>query len=111
MRRLALLGLVAACGNDPGLLLDVHAGGGDVVNDRGVPARQHRGRRHGPAAGRRTSSGEDAGHDLHGDRQRDGHGIGRSRATILLKPGDRTDVPALLVLGYDAQPHGRSRTR
>src|SRR3569623_629890 len=31
MRTLALVGLVAACGNDPRLLLDVHASGTGVV--------------------------------------------------------------------------------
>lgn len=101
MRRLALVGLVAACGNDPGLLLEIHASSKDVVTIEVFLTDAKAGDGMGLPPG-----GANAGPKVPGpvytvlDRV-EAKAAGGT-ATILLQRGARTDVPALLVLGYDA---------
>lgn len=99
MRRLALLGLVAACGNDPGLLLDVAGGSGVVQVEVFLPdgtAGDGMGLPPGGAALPKTPG------TIYTVIDRVAAKAAGGTATILLKPGDQSEVPALLVLGYDA---------
>jgi len=105
MRGVVLACVLAACGNDAGLLLDVHPGDKDVVrvdvllpgdqpgHYMGLPPAQLATPVNGPKiqgpvyAVADTVSGEV-----------DSSGALR----VLLTPGDITEVPAILVIGYDA---------
>ena len=99
MRRLALVGLVAACGNDPGLLLDVHASGGEVASiEVFLPdgtAGDSMGLPPGGAPEDRTPG------TIYTVIDRIAATANGGTATILLQRGDLSAVPALLVLGYD----------
>lgn len=99
MRVLALVCVLAACG-DSGLLLDVNPGSSDVKFVEVFVAKQRQGDYMGmpPANSPMATSGdvfevaETVKTPLDGD----------GRARILLKPGSIDQVPALLVVGYDA---------
>lgn len=99
MRSLALLVLVAAC-TDPGVLLDVHTDA-SIASVEVFVARAQTANRMGmpPAASTKATQGpvySTIDHTLV-DVGKDGH------ARVLLQRGDLTAVPAILVLGLDAQ--------
>jgi len=101
MRTLALVGLVAACGNDPGLLLDVHASGTGVVQVEVFLPDGTAGDAMGLPPGGSNAAAKTPG-TIYTVIDRVSAKATGGTATILLKRGDRSDVPALLVLGYDA---------
>lgn len=100
MRRLALLGLVAACGSEPGLLLDV-AGGSGVVRVEVFLPDGTAGDAMGLPPGGANAAAKTPG-TIYTVIDRVSATAAGGTATILLKPGDLSEVPALLVLGYDA---------
>ncbi|HSN28885.1 MAG TPA: hypothetical protein VLT45_21505 [Kofleriaceae bacterium] len=100
MRRLALVGLVAACSNEPGLLLDLHASSRDVVSIEVFLPDAEAGDGMGlPPGGAGAAKLPGA---IYTVIDRVAATTAGGTATILLQRGDRTDVPALLVLGYNA---------
>ena len=101
MRTLALVGLVAACGSEPGLLLDVHASGNGVVQVEVFLPDGTAGDAMGMPPGGSNASAKTPG-TIYTVIDRVSAKATGGTATILLKPGDLSAVPALLVLGYDA---------
>ena len=101
MRRLALLGLVAACGSESGLLLDVHASGSGVVQIEVFLPDGTAGDGMGLPPGGSNAPAKTPG-TIYTVIDRVSATAAGGTATILLKPGQRSEVPALLVLGYDA---------
>ena len=104
MRGLALVVLVAAC-SDTGVLLDVHTDP-SVASVEVFVARAQSANRMGmpPAASARATQGPvyaTIDHTLV-DVGKDG------RARVLLQRGELTEVPAILVLGLDAQGNAAS---
>jgi len=104
MRGLALVVLVAAC-SDTGVLLDVHTDS-SVASVEVFVARAQSANRMGmpPAASGKATQGpvySTIDHTLV-DVGKDG------RARVLLQRGDLTEVPAILVLGLDAQGNAAS---
>ena len=104
MRGLALVVLVAAC-SDSGVLLDVHTDS-SVTSVEVFVARAQSANRMGmpPAASARPTQGPVYATIDHTmvDVGKDG------RARVLLQRGDLTEVPAILVLGLDAQGNAAS---
>jgi hypothetical protein len=97
MRGVALACLLAACGGDSGLLLDVDATG--VTTVEVFVAKDRTASRMGlpPANSARPTQG-----DVYSVIEHTSIDVGADgRARILLQRGDSTDVPALLVVGYD----------
>jgi hypothetical protein len=97
MRTLAVVGLLAACGSDPGLLLDVGPGSSDVTEVEVFLPGDTAGDGLAPPMNATKQPGTI--YTLIDTVQGSVDSSGRVR--ILLQPGDQSDVPALLLLGYD----------
>lgn len=100
MRGVALACLLAACGNEAGLLLDVHPGDSSVARVEVLLPGDQPGKYMGlpPAmTGAKVPGPVYSVVDRTGGML-DGAGVLR----VLLTPGDIAAVPAILVLGYDA---------
>lgn len=100
MRGLALVVLVAACGGDAGVLLDVQTGDANVKTVEVFVAKSQTATRMGmpPAASTKTTQGPVYETIDHAVTSVGGDG----RVRVLLQRGEVTDVPAILVLGLDA---------
>ena len=100
MRGLVLAVLVAACGGDPGVLLDVKADA-TISTVEVFVARAQTANRMGlpPAASMKATPGTVYGTIDHTTVEVGGD----HRARVLIQRGDLTEVPAILVLGLDAQ--------
>jgi hypothetical protein len=97
MRTLVVVGLVAACGSEPGLLLDVGPGTTGVAQVEVFLPKDTAGDGMAPPMNAAKLPGTiyTVVDSVAGMIDSSG------RVRILLQPGDVSDVPALLVLGYD----------
>jgi hypothetical protein len=105
MRGVVLACVLAACGNDAGLLLDVHPGDPGVTRvEVLLPNDNTPGTYMGvPTGVLPAAQGQKIPGPVYGVVDRTGGTVDSGGALrVLLTPGEVTQVPAILVLGYDA---------
>jgi hypothetical protein len=104
MRGVVLACVLAACGNDAGLLLDVHPGDPAVTRVEVLLPDSQPGKYMGvPSGVLPAAQGPRIVGPVYAVVDRTGGTIdGDGALRVLLTPGEVTEVPAILVLGYDA---------